>query len=90
MEIFFDEKEILTHISRLLAELQEEFRLTGIENQETRSAKQKKLDKLSIDDKCKNYLIQRIDAHLEYVKGKDCAYDVSESFAGSISEERNC
>ena len=44
----------------------------------TRSGKQKKLDKLSIDDKkCKNYLIQRIDdAHLEYVKGKDCAHDV--------------
>jgi hypothetical protein len=61
MEIFLDEKGILTHISRTLVELQEEFRLTGNENQETRSAKQKKLDKLSIDDKkCKNYLIQKI------------------------------
>jgi hypothetical protein len=46
-----DEKGILTHISRPLAELQEEFRLTGNKNQETRSAKQKKLDKLSTDDK---------------------------------------
>jgi hypothetical protein len=54
MEIFLDEKEILTHMSRPLAELQEEFRLTGNENQEMRSAKQKKLDKLSTDDKkCK-------------------------------------
>jgi hypothetical protein len=81
MEIFLDEKEILTHISRPLAKLQEEFRLTGNENQETRSAKQKKLDKLSTDDKrFKNYLIQRIDdAHLEYVKGKGCAHDVWKS-----------
>jgi hypothetical protein len=38
MEIFLDEKGILTHISGPLAELQEEFRLTGNENQETRSA----------------------------------------------------
>jgi hypothetical protein len=78
MEIFRDEKEILTQISRPLAEFQEEFRLTGNENQERRSPKQKKLDELSIDDKkCKNYLIQIIDdVHLEYVKGKDCAYDV--------------
>jgi hypothetical protein len=78
MEIFLDEEELLTHILRPLAELQEEFRLAGNENQETRSAKQKKIDKLSTDDKkCKNYLIQRIDdAHLEYVKGKDCAHDV--------------
>jgi hypothetical protein len=77
MENFLDE-ELLTHISRPLAELQEEFRLTGNENHETWSAKQKKIDKLSIDDKkCKNYLIQRInDAYLEYVKEKDCAHDV--------------
>jgi predicted secreted protein len=54
MEIVLDEKGILTHVSRHLAELQEEFRLTGNENQETRSAEQKKLDKLSTDDKkCK-------------------------------------
>jgi hypothetical protein len=78
MEIFLDEKGILTHILRPLAELQEKYRLTGNENQETRSAKQKIFDKLSTDDKrCKNYLIQRIDdAHLEYVKGKECAHDV--------------
>jgi hypothetical protein len=31
MEIFLDEKGILTHNSRPLAELQEEFRLTGNE-----------------------------------------------------------
>jgi hypothetical protein len=37
MEIFLDEKGILSHISRPLAELQEEFRMTGNENQETRS-----------------------------------------------------
>jgi hypothetical protein len=42
MEIFLNEKGILTHISRTLVELQEEFRLTGDKNQETRSAKQKK------------------------------------------------
>jgi hypothetical protein len=41
MEIFLNEKGILTHISRHLAELQEEFRMTGNEKQETRSAKQK-------------------------------------------------
>ena len=34
MEIFLDEKGILTHILRPLAELQEEFRQTGNENQE--------------------------------------------------------
>jgi hypothetical protein len=45
MEIFLEEKGILIHISRPLAELQEEFRFTGNENQETRSTKQKKLDK---------------------------------------------
>jgi hypothetical protein len=29
------------------------------------------------DKKCKSYLIQRTDdAHLEYVKGKECAYGV--------------
>jgi hypothetical protein len=57
MEIFLDEKGILTHISRPLAELQEKYRLTDNENQEMRSAKRKIFDKLSTDDKrCKNYL----------------------------------
>jgi hypothetical protein len=37
MEIFLDDKGILTHISRPLAELQEEFRLTGNKNQEMRT-----------------------------------------------------
>jgi hypothetical protein len=59
MEIFIDEKEILTHISRPLTELREGSRLTGNENQEMRSAKQKQRDKLSTGDKCKIYLIQR-------------------------------
>jgi hypothetical protein len=68
----------ITHILRPLEELQDEFRLTGNENQETRSAKQKKFDKLSIDDKkCKNYLIQRIVLMMcgkfcrQYVRGKE-------------------
>jgi hypothetical protein len=38
MEIFLNEKGILTHISRPLAELQEEFRLTGNENQENENS----------------------------------------------------
>jgi hypothetical protein len=53
MEIFLEKNKILTHILRPLAELQEEFRPTGNESKETRCTKQKKLDKLSIDDKCK-------------------------------------
>jgi hypothetical protein len=44
----FSMREILTHILRPLVELQEEFGLTGNENQETRSVNQKKLNKLSM------------------------------------------
>jgi predicted DNA-binding protein len=78
-------------ISILLAELQEEFRLSGNENQETRSAKQKTLDKLSIDNKkCKSYLIQRIDdAHLEYIKGKACAHDVWKALQAVFQKKGN-